>query len=215
MTCSELIFEQFCQMRQLRYRRVATGAQKTPDYDVYVGRRKIVVEIKQIDPNPEEQKTIKEFQQQKSISIKYPLGKRVRDKITDAAGKFRTRIKKRYPSLLVLYNNVELYKHTEPRDILAGMYGQLYFPVTVRRGKPSKIGNIKSGPKKKMTPTTNTSISALGVLKKGTHGTIHFSVYHNLHARLPLNPSLFARVGVPQYSVNDAANPTDWAEIKC
>ncbi len=212
-TSSELLFEKFCQMNYIRCKRIPSGSQKSPDYDIYLQRRKIIIEVKQIEPNREEQKKIREFRERKTVSIRYQLGKRVRNKITDTAGKFKKWAKGRYPSILVLYNNVRMYKHTEPRDILAGMYGQLYFPVTGRSGKPLKIGNIQSGSKKKMTPSANTSISAIAVLKKGSNGDPLLSVYHNLHAKVGLSPSLLSQVPIRQYWVNDSRNPTDWVEI--
>jgi hypothetical protein len=214
MTKSELLFEKFCQLRCIPYERILPGAVKTPDYNVYVDETKIIIEVKEIDANAEEQQEIEKFDRQGRVSIKSPLGKRIREKITDAAGKFKEAARNRCPSILVIHNKVRLYKHTSPGDILAGMYGQLYFPVCGNVGEPLAIGGMKSGPKKKMTRDVNTSMSAVGVLQDSGSDAPHFSVYHNFHARVPLDPLLLLRFNVRSYWVDDPNNPTRWVEIE-
>ena len=214
MTKSELLFEKFCQVRCIPYERISPGAVKTPDYNIYVDKTKIIIEVKEIDANAEEQQKIKEFDRQGTIIIKSRLGKRIRDKITDAAGKFKEAGQNGHPSILVLHNKVRLYKHTSPSDILAGMYGQLYFPVSGNPGESLKIGEMKSGPKKKMTRDVNTSISAVGVLEDSSSEDSHFSIYHNFHAKVRLDPLLLSRFNVKSYWVNDPKNPTGWVEIE-
>jgi hypothetical protein len=118
------------------------------------------------------------------------------------------------PSILILHNNVGRHKHTEPADILAGMYGQLYFPIYGNPEETLSIGEMRSGPKKKMTSDSNTSISAVGVLQQPRRGNPDLAIYHNFHARAHLNPSLFLRLNIRQYQVNDPNNPTGWVEIK-
>jgi len=55
-TISELLIEKFCEMKGIIYKRIAPDGKKIPDYDFFIDNRKIVVEIKQMDPNPEESK---------------------------------------------------------------------------------------------------------------------------------------------------------------
>jgi hypothetical protein len=214
LTKSERLFERFCEIAKIRFEVIPVGTEKTPDYNIYLDGTKIVVEVKEIKPNITEKEKIKEFQSRKTAAIRNQLGKRVRDKITDAAGKFKDASQSNCPSILVLQNNVELYKHTEPLDILAGMYGQLYFPVSGTTGSALNIGDMRSGPKKKMTPDTNTSISAVGVLKQSNSGDPDLAIYHNFYARVRLDPPLFFALNITQYQVTDLNNPTGWTEIK-
>jgi hypothetical protein len=214
MTKSELLFENFCQAYNIPYERILPGAVKTPDYNIYLDETKIVIEVKEIDVNAEEQQKINEFDKKGTIAIKSALGKRIRDKITDAAGKFKDAARNGHPSILVLHNKVRLYKHTSPGDILAGMYGQLYFPVYGNAGDPLTIGEMKSGPKKKMTQEVNTSMSAIGVPDESSTDGPRFSIYHNFHAKIRLDPLLFWRFNVKSYRVNDLNNPTRWLEMK-
>src|SRR3989338_1162282 len=95
-TKSELLFEKFCQFHRIRCRPIQpfrAKGKKTPDYEVFISRRKIVVEVKQLDPNPVESKKIEEFDRLRTVSIKSRLGQRIREKIKDTQGKFRTRVK--------------------------------------------------------------------------------------------------------------------------
>lgn len=215
---SESLFERFCKMSGIHYERIVPDGQKIHDYDIIVGEQKIVVEIKQMDPNPEESQKINELNTLGSTAIKTELGKRVRGKITDSQGKFKKRTQNRYPSILVLYDNVKYHKHTEPFDILAGMYGQLEFPIKYLDSSSeevqAQIGNMKLGSKRKMTMSTNTSISAIGVLKKDKGGNPNLIIFHNRYARVPLDHNLFAKISLKQYTIEDTNNPIKWEEIK-
>jgi hypothetical protein len=213
-TKSEMLFERFCEIRKIRFEVITARTEKTPDYNIYLDGTKIAVEVKEINPNLTEKENIKEFHRRKTVAIRSQLGKRVRDKITDAAGKFRDAAQDNCPSILILQNNVELHKHTEPADILAAMYGQLYFPVYGNPGETLSIGEMRSGPKKKMTPDSNTSISAVGVLQQPRRGDPDLAIYHNFHARAHLNPSLLLPLNIRQYQVNDPNNATGWVESK-
>ena len=184
------------------------GAVRTPDYNICVDETTIVIEVKEMEVNAEEQQKISEFDTKGTVSIKSVLGKRVRDKITDAAGKFKEAARNGHPSILVLHNKVGLYKHTSPDDIFAGMYGQLYFPVYGNAGESLTIGEMKSGPKKKMTSEVNTSMSAIGVLDDSSTEEPHFSIYQNFHAKVPLDPLLFSRFNVKSHWVNDRNHPS-------
>ena len=53
---SEEFFQKFCQLRGIRWKRVSESDVSTPDYDIYVPRRKIVVEVKETTPNEEEKR---------------------------------------------------------------------------------------------------------------------------------------------------------------
>lgn len=209
ITESEALFETFCQQHHVRYRRIKTSIKPTPDYDIFLKRRKIIVEVKQINPNDEEEKKIKEFTKSNGVTIKSTLGKRVRGKIIDAQRKFRVRMRNRYPSILVLYNNVKLYKHTAPMDIFAGMYGKLCFTVWPN----GPIGDMELGPDRTMTNATNRSISAVGVLKKGCNGRPSLTLYHNVYARVPLDPALGYELDIEQYSSDSSASEHAWKAV--
>ncbi len=51
MTEADLLFERFCADRGVAIRRIPEGPRRTPDFEVWVGRLRIIVEVKQ--PNRE------------------------------------------------------------------------------------------------------------------------------------------------------------------
>lgn len=53
-TVSEREFEAFCRIRGIPLARVAVADTRTPDYEVTLGSDRIVVEVKETSPNPEE-----------------------------------------------------------------------------------------------------------------------------------------------------------------
>jgi hypothetical protein len=193
-TDSEDLFELYCVQNDIPYEPVPTKSderKKTPDYDVFPNSKKTIVEIKQIDPNPEEKNKFKLFLTQHSVSGQMTPGSRVRSKITKAAPQICVRSNGIYPSILVLYNNVINCDHTTPYNILVGMYG---FETHVL-GVSKKIDHSpflidkKFGPKQKMTKNDNTSISAIAVLKKNNEKP-DLLIYHNIFAKIPLEPSV-------------------------
>jgi hypothetical protein len=213
MTESESLFEDYCKQHGIKYERVVPGITKAPDYRIFVDGNKIVVEIKEITPNPLERQAIKQFDQYGTVRIKSKLGARIRGKITDAAGKFYEAVQNGVPSILVIYDGVRLHKHTSPVDILAGMYGELYFPVVGTQDSALQIGEIQSGHRKKMTPDHNTSMSAVAVLTKLNRGVLDLAVYHNCYARVPLDPLLISSFCRSQFRVNDQHNSTEWVRV--
>jgi len=212
-TISELLIEKFCEMKGIIYKRIAPDGKKIPDYDFFIDNRKIVVEIKQMDPNPEESKKINEFNTSGSVTIRTEPGKRVRGKITDSQRKFRRRSQGKHPSMLVLYDNVKYHKHTEPFEILSAMYGQPYFAL-VYSEVSARVGDMKHGPKQKTTEADNTSISAIGVMIKNKGGNPALTIYHNKYSEVPLDSKLFAMFSVKQYEVEDNNRSMRWKEIR-
>src|SRR5207245_518203 len=147
-TKSEVLFEQFCQEQELRCVPVAQGPGRTPDYDVYFGAHQVVVEVKQIDPTPEEAERIAKFEsgEVRGISFGGEAGKRVRQEITDSKKQLRGRAKGRFPALLVLFNNAEPISYSDPMFILLAMYGELTLPLTIPAGVGQPIaGDLRFG----------------------------------------------------------------------
>ncbi|HEX4570542.1 MAG TPA: hypothetical protein VH184_08965, partial [Dongiaceae bacterium] len=48
MTKSEKLFEQFLSANGIPFRRVSTAATRTPDYEIEIGGRCVVIEIKEL-----------------------------------------------------------------------------------------------------------------------------------------------------------------------
>lgn len=184
-----------------------------PDYDIFLPRRKVVVEVKEVAPTAEGKAADAAARRGEFSVVSLTPGERVRKKISDAASQIKARTKRRYPGLLVLYEDQVLPRHLDSYQVRVAMNGfdTIVFAVPEdRRVSPYPIAR-RSGPRKKLTATANRSISAIGLLSSPKRGAMELVIYHNQHAAVPLPVHLFQRYGVAQYKLI-AASPNSIAD---
>jgi len=190
-TKSEHLFEQFCDEHGLKCVPIQRASHRTPDYDVHFGEHQVVVEVKQIDPAPDEAEKLAKFWSGEARGITFggEAGKRVRQEITDARKQLR-RAKGKHPALLVLYNNAEPISYSDPMFILLAMYGELTLPVIVppAGGRPV-AGELRFGGNRRVTTTDNTTLSAVCVLVHDMNDQLILTFYHNYFAAKPFDPA--------------------------
>jgi hypothetical protein len=143
-------------------------------------------------------------------------GGRVRHKISNAVPQIKARSKGRYPGLLVLMDTGFAAEHVSPYNIRVAMYGfeTLVLAVPSNPGLGPYLTDKKFGGSRKMTPSSNTSISAVASIGK-LNGSLDFRVYHNAHAAIALPPAMLQRYAIPQF-VLAAKQPgavPDWVQL--
>jgi hypothetical protein len=207
-TTSEILFEKFCadaKISCLPIPRSKEQNQKTPDYDLIFGAVKVVTEVKEIERNAEEKESdrLLELRGYGNATGGVP-GQRVRLKIQSSSPQIKTRAQGIHPSLLVLFDGYSFGRHITPYDIRVAMYGLETFILAVPElGPPCLVGK-KLGPRRKMTPKTNTSISAIATLHQLHTGEIKLLVYHNDYATIPLSPAVLAQNSIGQFRLGEA-----------
>jgi hypothetical protein len=140
----------------------------------------------------------------------------VRKKISDGASQLKQRAKLGQPTILVLYNN-DLPKrvHADPYGIKTAMYGieQLIFNVDSRG--LAHFTDLRFGPKRKLTPEHNTTLSAVCILDETSSSEIHLAVFHNVYAANPLAPNLLRHPQVRHFTLQskELGRIQDWEEI--
>ena len=144
-------------------------------------------------------------------------GARVRGMIADASPQIKARAAGQSPSLLVLFDRGMVAGHLDPYHVRVAMYGleQLHIAVPhVPSQRPYAVG-WGYGPKRKMTPNSNTSISAIGILFMTGPESIHLHVYHNAFAAMPLDFALLGAFKIPQFHLAEAepGRNANWAEV--
>ena len=203
-TKSELAFENYCTKTRVAWHRIDEGETKTPDYRLEIDGSIMIAEVKEIDRNPDEQESDRELE---ATGVGNVLGgtpgHRVRKKIAGAAKQIKARTQGRYPGILVLTTAggtvsdwSRAFHHLEPYAIKTAMYGLQVVQVAVPSDssmRPYSIGS-KFGPKKKMTPEANTSISAVAVLEPTAGSALRLVVYRNLYATVPIEPATVSRL---------------------
>ncbi len=190
---------------------------KTPDFEIDVSGYSIVVEVKQFDPNCEEQQALDNFLKKRFASFpNTKSGARVRKAVDKAAPQLKTLSKGKTPTMIVLQSNVQGI-HADPYDIMTAMQG--FDTVTVATTKAPNFnpsfGSPRSGPDKRMTTNHNTTISAVAVIRKNQKGGYILDVYHNKYATNPIATDRFRLPGIyhwmiPQDSTSSLVN---WESI--
>lgn len=206
-TISEQLFEDFCTQRGFRLEKIPESTERTPDYDLFVNDIQIVVEVKQIDPNKDDITAQNDLVNNpgKVVFISDSPGNRVRSLVNKAAGQISKRAKGKHPSLLVLYNNAEIADYLNDYSIKTGMFGieKVVFNVSQNIDSQISVLDRAFGPKRKMTPTNNTSISAVAVIKTLENNFYELAIYHNPFAAMPLAPSVFNFPNIKQFIIEN------------
>jgi len=216
-TRSETLFEKFCSNSGITLARVPEGQTPTPDYELIVEQQRIIVEVKEITSNKEEQESDRLlFERGYGNVLSRIPGERVRKKVSDSSVQIKSRTQSTYPSILVLYDGRNA-GHLWPYNIRVAMYGLEQINMAVPRDRsmsPYAMG-MNYGPKRKMTEQHNTSISAIGVLYTPNSKDIELHLYHNRFAMITLDPKLLQRYGVSQFILGEdvPGSTAQWVEV--
>ncbi len=106
-TKSEILFEQYCKSMGYVCNPIIAGSErgKTPDFEV-IAESKVIVEIKELTPNKDDERQAKELMQQHWTTGGGRPGKRIYDHIKSAASQLRTYKDSATPCVLLLYDNI-------------------------------------------------------------------------------------------------------------
>jgi hypothetical protein len=216
-TTSEREFEAFCQSRGIPLARIPEAETRTPDYEIEVQGQRIVVEVKETSPDPEERQSDRLLEERGvGLATGGTPGDRVRKMIASASPQLKARSAGVLPTLLVIFDRGRAFGHVEDYHVRVAMYGleQIHLAVPpIGTGRPYATG-ASHGPKRKMTESDNTSVSAVASLVMPGAGQHELLVYRNRFARVPLKPTLLQQFGVRHYDLGSGEGlASDWVEI--
>jgi hypothetical protein len=187
LTISEILFERFCNDNSIIYSRIERSQYKTPDYDVYFSGHHIIAEVKQTDQNEKDKELREQVRSHGTASGWEVSGRRVRSKIDSAKKQLKC---KECPAILVLYDNVTIGS-VDADDIKTAMYGRETIRLSVLESHEKRsveIENVGFGSGRKFTQNHNTTFSAIALLYS-FGDSLHLSIFHNTHAKHPIDPS--------------------------
>jgi hypothetical protein len=129
-TKSEELFDYYCELMQYECDEIPAGSEygQTSDRLVHAKGLTLIVEIKELTPNEDDKRQAEELARQgMTVSNERP-GKRIQEKIRQAAPQLRKYRNQKVPLVLVLYDNIELDGHIpngflEPHLVDFSMYG--------------------------------------------------------------------------------------------
>lgn len=180
-TESEALFESFCDIHGISWKRVSAGQSRTPDYVVYLSGEPVYVEVKQIDADDS-------FDAPEGHSSR-TVGSHVRHKIAASRKQMQPGANKGVPCVLLVYNNLDPMQAfgSEPHDFVSAMYGEMSVVL-----KGNEIKDSFHGRNALLREKHNTSFSAVGHLRNSSAGPT-VRLYENVFARTRLNFSSVPR----------------------
>jgi hypothetical protein len=200
-TLSEQLFEDFCAAHGLAARPIDRACEKTPDYEVERFGRPVVFEVKQLDPNRQDA-VAREVLHNGEAFADYQRN-RVRPILKHVSPQLKSASQKGKPGILLVFNNTPFSAGTDPDSVLQAMYGRKRVVVSFdEQGLPSTSDPFLAGDEG-VTPTENTSMSALCVLRRHGDGSLSLDVFHNRWATIRLDPGWFAGLPARQLVVAD------------
>jgi len=219
-TVSEALFERFCTDTDLPFTRLepdSAAGRPTPDYELRLQEPPILVEVKQIDPNREDEASLRAFAETGEYSFSGVPGDRLRGRISKAGSQLRARARSGQPTLVVVFNNVDVLRgYTGPHAVMSAMYGLYEALVITTRGVGARIVSVvhRLGGGRSMTPKHNTKISGLAVLFDGPEGP-YLVVYHNRFAAVPLRPEVLRRPRIHQRCIQESEDNRfpEWSDL--
>jgi hypothetical protein len=220
-TISETLFEQFCTDTGIPFVRLEpdlSAGRRSPDYEIHLQEPPILVEVKQINPNHEDQASLLTFAETGEYSFSCVPGDRLRGRISKAGSQLRARVRQDQPTLVVVYNNVDVLRSfTGPHAVMAAMYGLYQTVIMTTKGLGARVLSVANrlGGGRSMTPHHNTTISGLAVLFDGPEGP-HLVVYHNRFAAVPIRPEILRYPGILQRCIQeeDGNDFPQWRDLR-
>lgn len=199
-TKSERLYDDYCRLRGYPCDPVSAGSAKSPDRLVTTPAGGVVVEIKELTPNEDDERQLRELRERGSTHGGGTPGARVYEKIRAAAPQLKAKAKSGAPSILVLYNNIAAGEwrvgshHLDGSAIDFGMYG---LQTALLQRSPDEGRWVNVGPgrgeRRQMSEDARIYISAVQVLweSPGEVSEPLVFTYHNYFAVVPLSAELF------------------------
>lgn len=111
-TTSEREFEAFCRLRGILVARIPERKTRTPDYEIALGAHRIIVEVKETSPNPEELESQRLLEERGyGNATGGTPGDRVRKMIRSASAQLKARASGTLPTLLVVFDQGKVFGH--------------------------------------------------------------------------------------------------------
>jgi hypothetical protein len=219
-TRAEILFEKFCGETGIRLTPIPPepgASRRTPDYELHLQVPPILVEVKQIDPNPDDKALLRQLQETGVYEFQDVPGKRLRGKISEASSQLKARVRTGQPALLIIYNNVDVLRgFTDPLQMMSAMYGLHEVVLTRSHSPAARLLSVshRLGGSRRLTPEHNTTLGAVAVLFEGPEGP-YLVVYHNRFASNPILPEVLRRPSIFQRGIREGGPGEfpEWVEV--
>lgn len=201
-TISEILFEKLCSDRHIECERIPEGAKRTADYEVSLGPLKLIVEVKQLDPNEKDRKRQGTWGQIVSPGVSPGViapSDRVQGLITDAYPQIKFSANSKKPTMIVVYNNSGNWNWIDSFTVSKAMFGSFGMRLGLRSNQKIVVTGQGYMGNRKVTKLTLRALSVVGVMKQTGENKIHLDAYHNPFATNPIHPKSLFPLAVAQF----------------
>jgi len=182
-TNGERNFELFCNYHDFKYKKIIEEKDvRTPDYQLVIDDYLIITEVKDMEPNKEDQKALKEFYEKGYVVWgQSKVGSRVRNKIITSKNQIKRFAENKYPSILLIFDHRnEITPTLTDYEIKVGMFG--FESININ----SNLNYRKFGGKAQMTKNSRKYISCIGLLIKEKNAQPFLKLYENYYANIKI-----------------------------
>lgn len=193
---------------------------KSPDYLIRLGCRRILVEVKQLDPSSDDRDYNRRILEGEEPEVREVRTKyRIRRKIDRAIPQLKQRKHRFQPTILVLYSNLPLDgRQIQPHHILEAMYGDegeiIALPDRYSANVMS-LGRVFGGGRK-VSPEYNSTLSSiLNLYNDWNSGELCGIFYHNIYASARIKEKWVRGQRIRHFAIRKA-HPSafrDWEEM--
>jgi len=212
MTNGERNFELFCKYHNFKYEKIKENKDvKTPDYRLFIGNYLIITEVKDLEPNKEDKKALKEFYEKGHVVWgQSKVGSRVRNKIVSCKNQIKRFTKDKYPSILLIFDHRnEITPTLTDYEIKIGMFG--FEAININDNSNFR----KFGGKAQMTKNSRKYISCIGLLKENNNKPF-LKLYENCYANIRIKYDIFKKYNdISIFKLNSPPDKTysNWVSI--
>lgn len=206
----EKMFERYARTMGIGAERILEASERSerrPDFLVHGNdRQTFFAEVKLISPNKNEAKMIQRAKTGEVVGTGGTPGDHLRGLIGKANGQLKAVAADDIPGVLVVFNpEIFISWHTDPYCVLTAMRGLDVITVSVpfNPSQAPQFGKVRSGPKKIMTHTANTSTAAIICPVEIETDVWRTNVFHNRYAARTLPLSALTGEGVYHWCISD------------
>jgi len=211
-TNGERNFELFCNYHYFKYEKIEEKEDiRTPDYRLFIGDYLIIIEVKDLESNKEDEKALKEFYE-KGYAVwgQSKVGSRVRNKITASKDQLRF-AENKYPSILLIFDHRnEGVPTLTDYEIITGMFGFETINIS------NNLNLRKFGGKTQMTKNSRKYISCIGLLIKENNNKPFLKLYENYYANIKIKYDIFKKYDdISIFKLNSPPDKTysNWVSV--
>jgi len=212
-TDGERNFELFCNYHYFKYEKIKENKDvRTPDYRVFIGDYLIIIEVKDLESNKEDEKALKEFYEKGYVVWgQSKVGSRVRNKIIASKNQLKRFTENKYPSILLIFDHRnEITPTLTDYEIKIGMFD--FEAININ----DNLNLRKFSGKAQMTKNSRKYISCIGSLIKENNNKPFLKLYENYYANIRINYDIFKKYNdISIFKLNFPPDKTysNWASI--